>query len=209
MNKPTKMVLLGLTLVAVAGCGGKQAGAGRTSLVDAAQAAARGSDSVAVDELARWIIEGRQDFVLVDVRTPDDFSKGSIGEALNLSIAELVAEDVLATLPTDRKVVTYSNGSENGAKASVLLRLAGLDAHVLSGGYNAWHAQILNPEIPAEEQPGESLQVSEQRALACYFVGDRSGKDVAERPKVEFVPPVYTEEEQEDRRPPPVAEESC
>ena len=91
----------------------------------------------------------------------------------------------------------------------MLLRLAGFDAHVLSGGYNAWHAQILNPEIPAEEQPGESLQVSEQRALACYFVGDRSGKDVAERPDVEFVPPVYTEQNQERKRPPPVAEESC
>jgi hypothetical protein len=87
--------------------------------------------------------------------------------------------------------------------------VAGLDAHVLSGGYNAWHAQILNPEIPAEEQPGESLQVSEQRALACYFVGDRSGKDVAERPDVEFVPPVHTEQVQERKRPPPAAEESC
>jgi rhodanese-related sulfurtransferase len=204
-----KIILLGVALAGIAACGGPQPGDGRTSLVDVAQAAARGSDSVAVDELARWIVEGREDFVLVDVRTAGDFKQGSIGKARNLSIAELVTEDVLDTLPADRKVIVYSNGSENGAKASVLLRLAGLDAHVLSGGYNAWHAQILNPEIPAEEQPGESLQVTEQRALACYFVGDRSGKDGAERPDVEFVPPVYTEPDQEGKRPPPVAEESC
>ena len=209
MNKPMKRILLGLALAGISACGGPNPGDARTSLVDVAQAATRGNASVTVDELARWIVEGREDFVLVDVRAAGDFEQGSIGEARNLSIAELVTGEVLDTLPTDRKVIAYSNGSENGAKASVLLRVAGLDAHVLSGGYNAWHAQILNPEIPAEEQPGESLQVSEQRALACYFVGDRSGKDVAERPDVEFVPPVHTEQVQERKRPPPAAEESC
>jgi rhodanese-related sulfurtransferase len=204
----TMSLLPGVALAVVAGCGGNHGGT-PASLVDVAQAAARGSDSIAVEDLAQWLVEGRQDFVLVDVREPGDFGQGSIGDARNLSIAELVTEDVLADLPRDRKVVVYSNGSETGAKASVLLRLAGVDAHVLSGGYNAWHARILNPDIPAEEQPGESLQVSEQRALACYFVGERSGEGAAERPKIEFVPPVYTESEGDEKRPAPAAEESC
>jgi rhodanese-related sulfurtransferase len=209
MTKLMMMVLLGASLVAIAGCGGNNAGEARTTLVDVAQAAARGSDNVAVEDLARWLVEGRQDFVLVDVRPHGDFQQGSIGEARNLSIAELVTDEILATLPRDRRVIVYSNGSETGAKASVLLRLAGIDAHVLSGGYNAWHARVLNPDIPAEEVAGESLQVSEQRALACYFVGERSGEDVAKRPRIEFVPPVYMEDEQDEERLPPVAEESC
>jgi rhodanese-related sulfurtransferase len=208
MEKKTMKMLLGLALAIIAGCGGKQAGVTGKALVDVAQAAARGSDTVAVEDLAQWLVEGRQDFMLVDVRPPGDFERGSIGEARNLSIAELVTVDVLATLPEDRKVIVFSNSSENGAKGSVLLRLAGIDAHVLSGGYNAWHTRILSPDIPAHEQPGESLQVREQRALACYFVGER-GENTAERPKVEFVPPVYTEQEQDKEPLPTVGEESC
>ena len=179
------------------------------TLVEVAQAAARQSDRVQVEQLAEWLVEERQDFVLVDVRVPSDYDKGYIGDARNVSIAELVTETVMASLPADRKIVVYSNGSENGAKAATLLRIAGLNAQVLAGGYNAWQARILNPDIPLEELDGESLQVSEQRAFACYFVGDR-GEGAARRPQAEFVPPVFDESEFEDDEPlPPAAEESC
>ncbi len=199
------VAVLGLVFVA-AGCG--RSGGG-TSFHDVAQAAARQSDRVQVEQLAEWLIEDRQDFVLIDVRAGADFDKGHIGDARNLPIAELVTETAMASLPTDRKVVVYSNGSENGAKAATLLRIAGFNAHVLSGGYNAWHARVLNPDIPAEELDGESLMVSEQRAFACYFVGDR-GAGAARRPAAEFVPPVFEDFDDEDDEPlEPAAEESC
>ncbi|CAN0604812.1 unnamed protein product, partial [Ectocarpus sp. 12 AP-2014] len=159
-------------------------------LLDVAQAAARGSDRVGAEELADWLVQGRADFALIDVRPPADFENGAIGEARNLSIAELLSEDGMSSLPRDRKLVLYSNGAENSAKAATLLRVAGFDAQVLSGGYTAWQSRILNPDISAEELDGEALAVSEQRALACYFVGDR-GESSAARPEVEFVPPVF------------------
>jgi rhodanese-related sulfurtransferase len=192
----------------VASCGGATDADRQASLVDVAQAAARQSDRVNVRDLASWLIEERRDFLLVDVRSAADFAKGAIGDARNIPIAELLSEEMLASLPTDRRIVVYSNGSENGAKAATLLRLAGFDAHVLSGGYNAWHASVLNPDIPAEEMDSESLQVSEQRAYSCYFVGDR-GEGAAERPAATFVPPVFTEDELEDEPLPPPGEESC
>ena len=204
-----QMALLAVSALVLSGCGGSSAPGNATALVDVAQAAARQSDRVNVEELASWLIEERKDFVLIDVRSSADFAKGAIGEAQNIPIAELLSAQALETLPTDRKIVVYSNGSENGAKAATLLRIAGLDAHVVSGGYNAWHARVLNPDIPAEELDGESLQVSEQRAYACYFVGDR-GEGAARRPEAEFVPPVFTEEEFPDDEPlPPAGAESC
>ena len=209
MKKTTSYpLLILLSAAALSACGSASDGA-RTSLVDVAQAAARQSDRVSVEDLASWLIEERQDFVLVDVRAADDYQKGHIGEAQNIAIAQVVTADSLATLPTDRKIVVYSNGSENGAKAATLLRIAGLDAHVVTGGYNAWHARILNPDISAEELDGESLQVSQQRAYACYFVGDR-GEGAAERPSASFEPPVFDLEEEVDDMPlPPAGEESC
>jgi len=201
--------MLSMALASIAACGASNDS--ELSLTDVAQAAARQDDRESVEDLASWLIEGRGDFKLVDVRTPEDFASGSIADAENIPIALIVSQDVLARLPKDRMIIVYSNGSENAAKAAVLLRLSGLDAHLLAGGYSAWHTRILNPDISAEELDGESLQVSAQRAYSCYFVGERSGLGAkrAQKSSEPFVPPVFTEEEELMAPPPAAGEESC
>ena len=177
--------------------------------MDVAQAAARQDDRVSAHELATWLIEGKGDFKLIDVRMPADFEKGSIDSAENIPLAELVSDAAISALPTDRKVIVYSNGSENAAKATVMLRLSGINAHLLTGGYNAWQEKILNPDISAEALDGESLEIAEQRAYACYFVGERSDATTLKARDAEpFVPPVFEEEEAFEELPPP-AEEGC
>ncbi len=211
MNKLSKMLLLITAAGLLAACGQPSAPVMSQSFVDIAQSAARQDDRVNVEELAEWLIEGREDFVLIDVRMPDDYRSGQIGDAENIPLAELVMGETMKRLPTDRKIVLYSNGSENAAKASVMLRLAGFDAHLVTGGFNAWHQRILNPDISADELDGESPQVSAQRAYSCYFVGER-GEGAARRSEdnAPFVPPVFTQEEDDDLKPlPPAGEESC
>jgi rhodanese-related sulfurtransferase len=199
-----------LVLVAfIAACGSSNEP--EISLADVAQAAARQDDRESVEDLANWLVEGRGDFKLIDVRIPEEFERGRIGDAENIPIAQIATQDALLRLPTDRMVIVYSNGSENAAKAMVMLRLAGIDAHLLAGGYNAWQERILNPDISAEELDGESPQVSEQRALSCYFVGERSElADMrSKRERAPFVPPVFTEEEELLEPPMGAGEESC
>lgn len=202
-------LLLATMALLLAACGGDGQGDAEVALLDVAQAVTRGSDRVNPEELAAWLVEKRADFMLIDVRPSADYEAGAIAEAINLSTAELLGKATLASLPRDRKLVVYSNGSEQSAKATTLLRVAGFDARVLSGGFNAWHNRILNPDISAEEVSGESLQISEQRALACYFVGD-GGAGSATRPEVEFVPPVFEGDEALEALPlPPPTKESC
>jgi len=209
LNKSLIATSLLLTIVFVTACG--QSNKSEVSLADIAQAAARQDDRASVEELAGWIVAGRGDFKLIDVRTPDDFDSGRIEDAENIPIAQIASQEILQHLPTDRVLIVYSNGSENAAKATVMLRLAGFDAHLLAGGYNAWQQRILNPDISAEELDGESLQISEQRALSCYFVGERS--ELADKRKSQesapFVPPVFLEEEELEDIPLGVGEESC
>lgn len=209
MNKFSKATLLTLSVVLIAAC--SDSDKREVTLVDIAQAAARHDDRASVEDLAGWLIEGRADFKLIDVRMPEDFESGRIGNAENIPIAQLVAPDVLSRLPTDRMVIVYSSGSENAAKATVMLRLSGIDAHLLSGGYNAWQSRILNPDISADELSGESLEVSAQRALSCYFVGERSGLGATRREadSKPFVPPVFTEDEELQAPPPAAGDESC
>ena len=208
MKKSLKAMLLSIVVVSIAACG--MSNESDFSLTDIAQAAARQDDRESVEDLANWLIEGRGDFKLIDVRTPEDFASGSIADAENIPIALIVTQDVLMRLPTDRMVIVYSNGSENAAKAAVLLRLSGIDAHLLAGGYNAWHQRILNPDISADELDGETLQISAQRALSCYFVGGSGeASKRSQQDSTPFVPPVYVEEEELQAPPPTSGEESC
>jgi rhodanese-related sulfurtransferase len=206
MKKTLKATLLSLSVASVAACG--PSSESTISMSAIAQAAARQDDRASVDELATWLIEGRDDFRLIDVRTPGDFESGSIGNAENIPIAEIVSDKTLARLPTNRMLLVYSNGSENAAKATVLLRLSGFDAHLLTGGYKAWQEKILNPDISAEALDGESLEVAEQRAYACYFVGERSDAATLAPRREPFVPPVFEATEELEDLPPP-AEEGC
>ena len=206
MKKTLKATLLSLSVASVAACG--PSSDSTISMSAIAQAAARQDDRASVDELATWLIEGRDDFRLIDVRTPGDFESGIIGNAENIPIAEIVSDKTLARLPTNRMLLVYSNGSENAAKATVLLRLSGFDAHLLTGGYKAWQEKILNPDISAEALDGESLEVAEQRAYACYFVGERSDAATLAPRSEPFVPPVFEATEELEDLPPP-AEEGC
>lgn len=206
MKKTLKATLLSLSVASVAACGPSTKS--DVSFTAVAQAAARQDDRVSAHDLATWLIEGRGDFELIDVRMPADFEKGHIGDAQSIPLAELVTDKVISALPTDRKVIVYSNGSENAAKATVLLRLSGINAHLLTGGYNAWQEKILNPEISAEALDGESPKIAEQRAYACYFVGERSDAATLQPSSEPFVPPVFDEDEEFEELPPP-AEEGC
>lgn len=161
------------------------------SFQQVAQIVARQDDRVPVDDLARWLIEGRKDFVLVDVRPAADYEKGHIEGAENLLVTELVTPDKLEGLPTDRKVIVYSQGSEVAGQAVVLLRLAGYDASLLLGGYNFWARHVLNPDISPTLADGEYPAVPEQQAIACYFIGGDKTAQAPRKPVVPaFVPPV-------------------
>jgi len=209
IKKSMKATLLSLSIASVAAC--SPAKESQVSLVDVAQAAARQDDRVSVDELATWLIEGRADFKLIDVRMPADVDGGKIGDAENIPLAQLVTAEVIGRLPTDRMVIVYSNGSENAAKAAVMLQLSGISARLLTGGYNAWHDKILNPNISSEALDGELLQITQQRAYACNFVGERCAAGDQQQSDVSepFVPPVFVEPDEDEYIPPPPAEEGC
>jgi rhodanese-related sulfurtransferase len=164
------------------------------SFEQVAQIVARQDDRVLAEDLARWFIEGRKDFVLIDVRPAADYDKGHIESAQNLVVTELVTPEKLEALPTDRKIIVYSQGSEVAGQAVVLLRLAGYDASLLLGGYNFWAQHVLNPEISPTQADGEFPRVPEEQAIACYFVGgDKTGQapPAPRKPVVPaFVPPV-------------------
>jgi len=190
--------MLGLTAAAVvSACGGPAPGAAKVdvqSLQQVAQGVARGEDQVGVADLSHWLIEGRNDFVLIDIRKPEAFAAGHIRGAESVPLAELISDAKLSTLPAGRKLIVYAADSAEGVAAATLLRVAGRDALAITGGYAAWVRQILHPDIAAVPTVDEAPTAAEARAIACYFVGaqvaSNSAPAYAPKPAPAFVPPV-------------------
>jgi molybdopterin/thiamine biosynthesis adenylyltransferase/rhodanese-related sulfurtransferase len=94
---------------------------------------------MAVEELHQWRREERA-HVLVDVREPAEAAICRIDGSLLVPLGSL--PDRLADLPTDRPIVVHCKVGGRSARATVLLRAKGFDAHNLTGGIAAWTERI-------------------------------------------------------------------
>ena len=105
-------------------------------------------DHVTPDELADWIVAGRQDFRLIDLRTAAEYAEYHIPQAENLAITALVDSD----LARNEKIVLYSAEGIHSAQAWFLLKAKKFPAvYILLGGLKQWTEQVVFPESPARE----------------------------------------------------------
>ncbi len=74
-------------------------------------------------------------FVL-DVRTPQEFSAGSIPGAINIQVDELRSR--LGELPRDRGIAAYCQVGQRGYLATRILQQAGFSAANIGGGYKTF-----------------------------------------------------------------------
>lgn len=82
---------------------------------------------------------GQQDFVLLDVRSPELYARGHVPGALNIPHGKLIASR-LAGFPRDTLFVVYCAGPHcNGAnKAAVRLARMGYAVKEMIGGITGW-----------------------------------------------------------------------
>jgi len=80
-----------------------------------------------------------RDFVLLDVRSPDDFARGHVAGAASLPHRKIIASR-MAEFPPGSTFVVYCAGPHcNGAnKAAVRLARLGLPVKMMIGGVTGW-----------------------------------------------------------------------
>ena len=98
---------------------------------------------------------GDPSLVLLDVRTPDEFTgrrgnqcdprQGHVPGARNLEVGELIRE--LVGLPEGAEIVAYCHSGSRSALATLALRTAGYDARNYAG---SWHEWSRHDELPLE-----------------------------------------------------------
>ena len=96
---------------------------------------AREEDHVTARELATWIRERKGGLRVIDVRSAEEFSRGRIPGARNVTMESLVT----LSFASNETVVLYSDGGAHAAQAWVLLRASGNEhVYFLRGGLREW-----------------------------------------------------------------------
>ena len=128
-------------------------------------------DHVTAPELADWLIAGRTDFRILDLRDEASYA------AYHVPGAERVPITGLADYPLWRneRIVLYSDGGIHSAQAWFLLRAEGYaGASILLGGLNAWKEEVLFPALPEEGSELNAAQraaVERARRVSAFFGG--------------------------------------
>lgn len=146
---------------------------GRVDARQLALDAASPADQVSPQELADWLVEGRSDFQLIDVRDAAQFATYHIPGAIHVPIAALKADFT----GRNERLVVYASGELQAAQAWLLLRSLGFKgAHLLRGGLEAWNSQVLFPSAPAQDAPAkETIDFAKRAAVARHFGGVPQG----------------------------------
>ena len=164
----------------------------------------RKADHVTVLELADWIVSGRTDYRLIDLRDEEAYAEYYI------PTAERVALSQLSDYPLYRneKIVLYSEGGIHSAQAWFLLQARGYaGSYILFGGLDAWKDEILFPSLPAEANLEQKRAFARTREVSAFFGGSpRSGNQEASlggevpMPKVELPAHVVTTVKRKKRK---------
>ena len=135
-----------------------------------------GEDRIPPETVSEWIIEGRKDYMLIDIRSESEFNEGNIKTSENIPIKELLKKEKIDELLDEEKtVILYSNGNSHSYEAWMILKNAGVDAYVMQGGMNYWNRVILNPEKPSDEASDDELLVYKSKAAVAGYFGGGSG----------------------------------
>ncbi len=129
---------------------------------------ATNADQISVTTVADWIIQGRSDFRVVDLRPAAAFAEYHIPPAENIPVTELGGSN----LGRNEKIILYSESGARDAQAWMLLRAKGYrGAYVLHGGLEAWKDSILFPRVPANATPAQLVDFARIKDVSKYFGG--------------------------------------
>ncbi len=103
-----------------------------------------------VAELKQLIDSGADDFVLIDVRNPNEYEIGKIPGSVLVPLPDIEngsGVEKVKELAKGRRLIAHCKMGGRAAKALGILKQAGIDGINVKGGINAW-SQEIDPSVP-------------------------------------------------------------
>lgn len=165
--------------------------------------AIRDSEIINVKELADWIIEGRVDYRLVDLRDEEAYNEYFIPTAVNIPVSKIMD----AGLMRNQKILLYSEDNIKAAQGWFILKANNYKSvYILDGGIDSWKNEILFPKISENASPEAKAEFDKIVEVSKFFggspqVGETEGEKEIKMPKIEMpaVIPMTTQDKKPKR----------
>lgn len=136
MRKNIFVILAMIMILGLVGCG-KDAAAGQAQNVNEAS-----YTQISMDE-AVTMMEEETDYIILDVRRPDEFADKHIPNAINVP-NETIGEDEIPELPDkDQIILVYCRSGNRSKQASKKLAALGYTKVYEFGGINDWKGETV------------------------------------------------------------------
>ena len=170
LSTPKKLALVAIILGLIAVFAGSPY-AGWTITVNAKDIAlttVNNSDKVDVLELADWIIKGKSDYTLVDLRNEKEFSEYFIPTAYNIPLETLPQAGLLR----NQKIIFYADDNLEAAQAWFILKSNDYKGvYILDGGMDKWKDEVLFPRLAVNANADEIAQFERRKEISKFFGG--------------------------------------
>lgn len=132
-----------------------------------------GEQMIHPDQIANMLVEKDPSLLLIDVRSPEEFSKYSLPGAINIPFNDLLSDEWADYIDQDVYLnVFYSNGTTKANEAWMITRQLGYsNNYILLGGLNYWVETILSPSSPKTASPDDEFAKYDFRKAASFSLG--------------------------------------
>ena len=101
-----------------------------------------GYEQISMEE-AKVIIEEEKGYIILDVRTPDEFTEKHIPNAINIPNESIGTEEIAELPDKEQKILVYCRSGNRSKQASEKLAKLGYTNVVEIGGINDWTGKIV------------------------------------------------------------------
>ncbi len=116
---------------------------------------------------------------IISICKPEDYEKGHLPGAVNISGGELFKPETLEELPTDKQIVVYCYTGQTAGQATAALNLLGYDAYSLKFGVASWAIREGSTRWNDDMSMGYEASTEPVEASGSHDLPDPMAEDVA------------------------------
>ena len=118
-----------------------------TGLFDIQFASAQDTTGLSIQQARFEKLMKKKNTYVLDVRTPEEYKSGFIGNAVNYNVMDSVAfVKAILSLDKNKKYLLYCKSGRRSGKALVMMKNMGFrKVHHLNGGVSEWKGELKKP----------------------------------------------------------------